>query len=91
MASYRVTEARTQLSRLIERAIAGEEVVITRRGKPVVTLAATKPPVRRGRPLTQADADWLRARRIDTGVFDDNPVSIVERMRDEDEDRFFKR
>ena len=31
-------EAKTQLSRLVEKALAGEEVVIARNGKPVVTL-----------------------------------------------------
>lgn len=33
--------AKTQLSRLIDRAIAGEEVVITRHGKPVARLVST--------------------------------------------------
>lgn len=33
-----VHEAKTNLSRLIERAIAGQEVVIARAGKPVVKL-----------------------------------------------------
>lgn len=33
-----IYEARASLSRLIERALAGEEVVITRRGKPAVRL-----------------------------------------------------
>jgi prevent-host-death family protein len=31
-------EAKTQLSRLVERALSGEDVVITRHGKPVVRL-----------------------------------------------------
>lgn len=31
-------EAKTQLSRLVERAVHGEDVVITRRGKPAVRL-----------------------------------------------------
>lgn len=35
-----VTEAKAQLSRLIERAIAGEEVIIGRAGKPAVVLRA---------------------------------------------------
>jgi len=35
---YNVLEARNQLSKLIEAAEAGEEVVIARRGKPVVRL-----------------------------------------------------
>lgn len=38
MASISVYQARAALSRLIERALAGEEIVITRRGKPTVRL-----------------------------------------------------
>ncbi len=33
-----ITEAKAQLSRLVEAALAGEDVVITRAGKPVVRL-----------------------------------------------------
>ncbi len=33
-----IHEAKTQLSRLIERALAGEEVIISKAGKPVVRL-----------------------------------------------------
>ena len=37
-----VSQAKTQLSRLIARVEAGEEVVITRRGKPVARLVPCK-------------------------------------------------
>jgi len=43
--------AKSQLSRLIERAVAGEEVIISKAGKPVVRLvpyAQKKPPRRLG-------------------------------------------
>ncbi|MGH7832070.1 MAG: type II toxin-antitoxin system Phd/YefM family antitoxin, partial [Candidatus Binatia bacterium] len=33
-----IRQAKTQLSRLVERAVAGEEVVITKSGKPVARL-----------------------------------------------------
>ncbi|MDX8151542.1 type II toxin-antitoxin system prevent-host-death family antitoxin [Patulibacter brassicae] len=39
MASVGMHEAKTHLSRLVERALAGEEIVITRRGEAVVRLA----------------------------------------------------
>ncbi|MGI4879429.1 MAG: type II toxin-antitoxin system Phd/YefM family antitoxin [Janthinobacterium lividum] len=42
MARYSVAEAKNTLPRLIDRAIAGEEVVITRHGKPVVDIKARK-------------------------------------------------
>lgn len=38
-----VHEAKTQLSRLIERALAGEEVIIARAGKPAVRLMPLEP------------------------------------------------
>ncbi len=38
-----IHEAKTQLSKLIERAERGEEVVIARAGKPVVKLTALEP------------------------------------------------
>ena len=38
-----VSQAKTQLSHLIARAEAGEEIVIARRGKPVARLVACKP------------------------------------------------
>lgn len=38
MASYSVAQAKNELPKLINRALDGERVVITRRGIPVVTL-----------------------------------------------------
>ena len=38
-----VREAKSQLSRLLARAEAGEEIVIARRGEPVARLVACKP------------------------------------------------
>ena len=58
--SYSVAEAKNRLSELIERALAGEDVTITRHGKPVVML---RPVEKLPRPVTQADIDWLRARQ----------------------------
>jgi prevent-host-death family protein len=52
MASISVYQARADLSRLIERALAGEEIVITRRGKPTVRLL----PVERTPPQRRAGA-----------------------------------
>jgi prevent-host-death family protein len=38
LAQYNIYEARTHLSRLVERASAGEEIVIARAGEPLVKL-----------------------------------------------------
>ncbi len=38
-----VYQAKTQLSRLLDRAEAGEEIIITRNGRPVARLAPLRP------------------------------------------------
>jgi prevent-host-death family protein len=43
MAIYNSAEAKANLSALIEKAERGEEVIIARRGKPVVRLVAEQP------------------------------------------------
>lgn len=43
MPTVNVHQAKTQLSRLLARAEAGEEVVIARRGEPIARLVACKP------------------------------------------------
>ena len=56
-----VHEAKTQLSQLIARVEAGEEVVIARRGRPVVRLAPVEAPGRREvgfLPYTLPDSFW---------------------------------
>ena len=58
MSTYSVAEAKNTLPQLIDRALAGEEVVITRRGKPVVEL---RPACVRPTPPAGTDA-WLDAR-----------------------------
>lgn len=58
-ASVNMYEAKTQLSRLIERALAGEEVVIARAGTPLVRLV----PVDRTEPPTGPGA-WRGKVRI---------------------------
>jgi len=46
MATVTIAEAKTQLSRLIRQACAGEEVVISRGRRPVVKLVAFRPAAR---------------------------------------------
>ena len=44
---FSIYEAKTHLSRLIDRAAVGEEVVITRHGRPVAKLVPFAPKVKR--------------------------------------------
>jgi prevent-host-death family protein len=80
MTQHSVAEAKNHLSDLINRSLAGETVVITRHGNPVVEL---KPVRRTGRAVTAADLDWMKSQivekpsKTDAGTF-------VSKMRDED-------
>jgi prevent-host-death family protein len=87
MTTHSVTEAKNHLPELIDRALKGESVVITRRGQPVVELIplVLKPlvqqPVRR---ITQADINWLDAHRVGLKGAGEDAVTTIMRMRDED-------
>lgn len=79
--THSVAEARDRLSQLIDRALAGEDVVITRHGKPVVTLRPVEPPPRH---VTQADLDWLAERRaLVKPRGGPDAATLVRQMRDE--------
>ncbi|CAN5149511.1 hypothetical protein BH09PSE1_BH09PSE1_19790 [soil metagenome] len=76
MTHYSVAEAKNNLPKLLDRMLAGEDVVITRRGKAIGRLTpATQPAV--GFPI---DLDWLDANRITPAA---GPIdgSIVADMR----------
>ena len=82
MSSHSVAEAKNQLSKLIDRALNGEGVVITRRGQPVVELKPVRPPPR---PITEADLEWLRARRVGRKMAKTDAATLVRQMREEGE------
>lgn len=87
MAMHSVADAKNQLSSLIDRAISGETVVITRHGTPVVELTTVGD---RGRPMTPDDLEWLRRRRVGRRV-DANAGQFLSDMRDEDDERLLRR
>jgi prevent-host-death family protein len=58
--TYSLADAKNGLPGLIDRALEGEEVIITRHGKAVAEL---RPIVRAGRKITAASYAWLQARR----------------------------
>jgi prevent-host-death family protein len=81
MSTHGVAEAKNHLPELIDRALKGESVVITRHGHPVVELRPMPPPPRR---ITQADIDWLDAHRVGLRRKGESAVATLIRMRDED-------
>lgn len=89
MSDYSIVEAKNNLSALVEKVNEGEDVTITRHGRAVAEL---KPPsgASQGRPMTKADLDWLKSRRI---PIKPGPSAVEEliRMRDEDDERLFRR
>ena len=58
MTAYSVAEAKNTLPRLIDRALQGEEVIITRHGKPVAEIKPVPRPAVPGSGILE----WLRAR-----------------------------
>lgn len=80
MPAYGIAEAKAKFSELIERAERGEEVLITRHGKPVVRWA---PAADRnaGRRVTLGDLKQLR----DSMPFQTvSTADIIRQLRDED-------
>ena len=80
MADYSVADARNRLSELIDRAMNGEEVVVTRHGQPVVELRPRNPAPRR---VSKESLDWLDKVRVGRPSEED-AGAFVSRMRDED-------
>jgi antitoxin (DNA-binding transcriptional repressor) of toxin-antitoxin stability system len=84
MSSYPIAKAKEQLSRLIDEALAGETVTITRHGKPVVELRRSTPDEAPKR-MTKADLEWLRKRRDARPPLGEDAVTLIRRMRDVEE------
>jgi len=82
MSNHSIAEAKNKLSELIDRALDGEGVVITRHGRPVVELRPVPAPAR---AVTVVDLDWLAARRIGSSKPTRDAGSELSRMRDEEE------
>lgn len=76
---FNIHEAKTHFSRLVGRAEAGEEVVISRAGKPVALLV----PVRRD-PRPRRPGLW-RGRVVIHDDFDDLPAGLAAAFGGEDE------
>ncbi|MFL5872439.1 MAG: type II toxin-antitoxin system Phd/YefM family antitoxin [Solirubrobacterales bacterium] len=73
MAEIGMHQAKTQLSKLVERVEAGEEIVITRRGKPAARLV----PERRGQGFAALAGSWKDRVRI-AEDFDELPDDLAE-------------
>ena len=83
MPSYSVAEAKNNLPKLLDKAVAGEEVTITRRGKPIATLVAkVAPSGDRDIPKSPRDMEWIRRHRV-TPKIQVDAVELIRKLRDE--------
>ena len=81
MASYSVAEAKNRLPALINKAAAGEEVIITRHGKAIVELRPT--PRVADKSLRSAAYERLRSLRESGPVIGKTSVEILNEMYEE--------
>lgn len=79
MADYSIADAKNNLPKLVDRAVAGEDVTITRRGKPLVKIVPTAP--RKGMSI---DLEWLERVRVKPSDPDYDGQTLYQMMRDED-------
>ena len=82
MSTHTAAGAKNQLSKLIDRALKGEGIVITRRGQPVVELKPVRP---LPRPIAKADIELLLARRAGRTMPKTDAGTLVSEMRDDGE------
>jgi antitoxin (DNA-binding transcriptional repressor) of toxin-antitoxin stability system len=92
MSIFKIADAQKNLPELVDRALKGEDIVISLRDaalveiRPVVKPATTVP-----RPITQADIDWLDQHRVGRLSTAEDAGTYVSRMRDEDDERLSRR
>jgi prevent-host-death family protein len=82
MSTHSVAEAKNRLPALIDKAIEGEEVVITRHGRPVAEL---RPAGRRATKSSKAMTEWLLARRDARKSVDITSVELLNQIYEDDE------
>ena len=78
MRTVSVAEAKAHLTRILTRVEKGDEVVITRRGRPVARLSSV---LRPSKPIDFAALEALRARQP---VAKTPAVQLVRRLRNQD-------
>jgi prevent-host-death family protein len=82
MSTHSVADAKSHLSELIDNALRGDEVIITRHGTPVVEIRAV---MKQARVMTGEAMEWLDANRvIPQRPPTQNAAELIRQMRDED-------
>ena len=81
MSTYSLAQAKDQLSRLVDEALSGETVLITRHGRPAVSLRPEQP---RPTGLTREALDRIERARKARPPLGKDSVTLVREMRDEE-------
>ncbi|HZZ35975.1 MAG TPA: type II toxin-antitoxin system prevent-host-death family antitoxin [Caulobacteraceae bacterium] len=84
MPVYTVAQAKNNLPKLLNQALAGEEVTITRRGQPIAQIVASgqKRPHPDG-PKSPTDVEWIRRHRVVPKDPNFDSVAMLRAMRDD--------
>lgn len=88
MGKHSIAEAEGRLAELIDRALEGEEVVITRDGAAVAEIRPVEQPETKQPapgPMTEETLDWLRERRAGRKMSRIDAGTLLSQMRDEEE------
>ncbi len=83
MSAYSLAQAQSELGRLVDEALTGEIVTITRDGRPVVTLAPTAT-ASAPTPIDNEYLEWMRKRALARPSLGGDSVTLVREMRDEE-------
>jgi len=81
MSSHSIAETKNRLAELVTRAEKGEEITITRHGRPVAKLSGLKPAPK---PITREAIEWLDKHRVKGKMPKEDAGTFVSRMRDEE-------
>jgi prevent-host-death family protein len=83
MSSHSIAEAKNRFSELVDLALRGEEIVITRHGQPVIAFRPVAQPA--PGPVTTEDLAWLDSLRVQPRKpLPEGSGSLLARLRDED-------
>ena len=83
MGAYSVGEAKQDLERLLDEALSGEVVTITRDGRPAVSLTPA-PKEEQKLPIDDEFIEWMRKRREARPSLGPDSVTLVREMREEE-------
>ncbi len=84
MGAYSIAQAKDQLARLVDEALTGEIVTLTRGGRPVVTLTPTPRERPEPKPLTEEYLQQMLERASVRPSLGADSVTLVREMREEE-------